>query len=154
MTSGSTNILAVGNSLENNATTALGILDLGQTPYDEQNPFVSGGPGVLIQGTAYGAFSGGIQDQFESGSWGSLGGLTVEGALDLYRIQAVNNAPGQYGLGNAVRTGEFQGTVVIDQSGNVSFVTTVPEPSSSLLLGVAAAGLGFIMRRRKATGHA
>jgi hypothetical protein len=146
MSTGATNIFATGNSLETQGTTATAQISTTNTQLDENNPFI--GPGQ--QGTAYGVFPGGVQDVFGPGAFGNLGGVNAEAALDLYRIQARANVAGQYGFGGAIREGEYQGTVVIDQAGNVSFINAVPEPSTATLLGLAAGVCGFIRRRKSA----
>ncbi len=134
--------------------TASGVFAVADTAYDNLNPFTTAPtpstPG--LQGNAYTVFSGGVQDGFEAGSFGTFGGVSVEAALDLYRLQAKNNIAGQYGQSGALNTGEFQGTVVIDQAGKVSFIVTpVPEPSAFLLLGLTACGFASRLRRRTAS---
>ena len=102
---------------------------------------------TYYQGTAFGVFGGGIQQQGSASSFGSVGTVNdVEFALDLYRIVAVNDKLGEVN-GPVLRTGEFQGTFVLDNSGAVSFVTTIPEPSALALLGIAAGSL--MLRRRR-----
>ena len=72
---------------------------------------------------SFGAFSGGVEQTLTATTWGTLGAAgTVEAALDLYRLQAVNDIPGQYGAGNAVRSGVYKGTFTINQSGQISFI--------------------------------
>lgn len=110
--------------------------------WEDYNPF-SG----VNQATAFSSFTGGIQQAFGTGSFGSFSVGAVEGALDLYRIQAVNDLPGQYGEGGAIRAGEYQGSIVIAQDGSVSFLNAVPEPSSYVLLGIGL--LAFIILRRR-----
>jgi len=100
--------------------------------YNDQNP-ISGG----IQGNAYnGVFSGGVQTTFGPGAFGNFGGVNVEAALDLYRI------------GSTTGNSTYEGTVVLDSLGNVSFIVQpVPEPSVALMLGLTACVIGFTRRR-------
>ena len=86
---------------------------------DENNPFMS--PGVL--GNAFNnTFGGGVMQSGDP-AFGTVGAAgNVEFALDLYRIQAKNNAPGQVGYGETARLGTFEGTVTVNSSGMVSFV--------------------------------
>ncbi len=115
------------------------------TDWDDQNP-VSG----TTQGTAIGGvFAAGIQTTFGAGTFGNIGGVNAEAALDLYRIQRFNDIPGQFGFGAATDLGTYEGSILIDSLGNVSLgnLVAVPEPSLSLL--VAGGMLGVIARRRR-----
>lgn len=69
---------------------------------------------------------------------GNFGGGTGAAAahLDFYSLP-----PGSTG------TGTYVGTFSIDNSGNVSFVGIVPEPTSAVLFGLGA--LGLLARRRR-----
>ena len=96
--------------------------------------------------------AGGVQQV--NGKYGGYNSTTsfgpatdVQFALDLYRIEAVNSAPGQVGSGATLRQGTYEGTITLNSSGQVSFV---PEPSTYALFGSAALVLGFVaVRRRK-----
>src|SRR4030095_2156845 len=103
--------------------------------YDDKNP-INGG----IQGAAYnGVFSGGVQTAFGPGSFGLFGGINAEAALDLYRIGSTSGAS------------TYEGTILLDNLGNVSFIVApIPEPSSTLLVALTAGAIGFV-RRRQAT---
>lgn len=91
---------------------------------DDQNPFITVGS-TTIQDTAFNVFSGGVQQQGTASGLGTFGPVTnVEFALDLYRIQARNSVPGQVGSGQPIRQGTLEGTIVIDQNGKVSFLTS------------------------------
>jgi hypothetical protein len=100
--------------------------------YDDQNPINAG-----IQGAAYnGVFSGGVQSAFGPGQFGNFGGIAAEAALDLYRI------------GSTTGSSTYEGTLVLDNLGNVSFIVApIPEPSSTLLLALTAGAIGFVRRR-------
>jgi hypothetical protein len=105
------------------------------------------------QSTAFGAFTGGIQQKFGAGSFGTFSYGAVEGALDLYRFQAANDindgVNDQFGFGAPNRTGSYEATVTIDSTGNVSAILTpVPEPSAAILGGLGM--LGLLGRRRRA----
>lgn len=108
------------------------------------------------QSVAFTAYPGGVQQKFGTGTYGTITtpevAGAIEGALDLYRAQAVNDIPGQFGEGEAIRVPQFQGIITIDQSGQIDFVVAIPEPSSALLLLGSAAFLGS--RRRRAAAAA
>lgn len=143
MTSGASNITTQNNVFEVNGTGPILQADAGTSQIDNQNQFLA--PGV--QGTAFGTFGGGVQQGGSDSQFGNFGGVPgVEFALDLYRILARNNVSGQ--VGGTVRQGSFEGTVVLDSLGNVSFLTTaIPEPSSALLVGLLGM-VGLVGRRR------
>jgi hypothetical protein len=65
----------------------------------------------------------GVQQQGSEETFGTFGPFSnVEFLWDLYRAQAVNDVDGQFGFGQPIRQGVYLGTVVLDASGNVSFV--------------------------------
>lgn len=139
------NINSQNLALEENATTQAAALNTTTSTVDDQNPFTVPGQ----QGTAFGVIPGGVQQGFDTGSFGTYGSAgSVEGALDLYRIQAKNNIAGQYGFGSANGVGEYQGTLTIDNAGNISYITAVPEPSTWALLGIGAFVVIYMARRR------
>ena len=89
--------------------------------------------------------SGGIEQSFAAGSWGTMGAAgAVEAVLDLQRLQAVNDIAGQYGIGEAIRKGDYTGTFTINRTGGVSFV---PEPGATSILGLTA--VAALLRRRR-----
>ena len=83
--------------------------------------------------TSFNTFNGGIEFKFAAGSWASGASFgdagVVEAALDLYRLQARNDISGQSGFGAAVRSGSYEGTFTINQSGQVSFIVTGAAPA-------------------------
>ncbi len=86
--------------------------------------------------------NGGIEATFAAGTWGALGDAgTVEAALDLYRIQAVNNVAGQYGAGNPVRAGAYKGSFTINQSGQISFIAAGAAPVDGFNTWAVSKGL-------------
>jgi hypothetical protein len=135
-------MLAVAGNLEQGGSGAALAISTSASDFDNYNPVTLG-----IQGTAYDNIGGGTQYQFGAGIFGVFASVNAEAALDLYRLQAANNKTGQYGFGNPIGEGEYQGSLVIDQGGNVSFINAVPEPSSMALLGMGV--LGLIARRRR-----
>ena len=87
---------------------------------DDKQPITVFG-GSNIQGTAFGVFAGGIAQAGSASSFGTLGAVSnVEFALDLYRIVAVNNKTNQ--INGTLRSGDFQGTLTVSSSGQVSFL--------------------------------
>jgi hypothetical protein len=80
--------------------------------------------GSNFQGTAFGVFGGGIQQQGDASAFGDFGAAgTVEFALDLYRIVPINGKTNQ--IDGTLRTGDFQGTITVNSSGMVSFVAGI-----------------------------
>ncbi len=144
MTTGSNGIIALTNRLETTSLTSTLVEGTSASVIDDQNPFLGQNPG-----TAFGIFPGGVQTKFGTGSFGTFGGVAAEAAVDLYRILAA--APSGTVESGPLRTGQFQGTFVIDQAGAVSFIVApvaVPEPTTmvaTLVIGCAAAA----MRRRR-----
>ena len=148
MTTAAGNVVALQNVLESGSISGtVAIPKSTANTWEDYNPFTGS-----AQSTAFGAFSGGIQQAFAAGAFGTFSMGTVEGALDLYRFQAVNNLANQVGFGEPLRTGEFEGTITISQSGQVNFTTAnvfaVPEPSAALLGGFGM--LALLGRRRRA----
>jgi hypothetical protein len=140
MTSGASGISAMNipfSSLEG----PVEIVTTANSTIDNQNPFFSTG----IQGTAFSAFAGGVQQVGSASSFGSFGEAgSTEFALDLYRILARNTVSGQ--VAGDLRTGSYEGTISVGTNGLVSF-QAVPEPSSLALVGLAAGSL--VLRRRR-----
>lgn len=145
MSSGATGIATQNNVFENSYDAVQTVSITSTSQIDNQNPFLSPG----IQGNAFGgAFAGGVQQVGSASTIGSFGSAgTAEFALDLYRIQAKNNISGQVGSGQAVRVGTYEGTILVNSSGQIS---AVPEPSTYALLGLSALVIGFVIRRRRA----
>ena len=97
----------------------------------------------------FGLFTGGVEATFNTGTFGTMGGVAAESALDLYRILATTNPIGTV-ISEGVTTpgdGSYEGTFVIDSAGSVSYIAPVPEPATVSLLGVSAV-LGLVRRRR------
>jgi hypothetical protein len=96
---------------------------------------VSGG----VQGNAFdNNFGGGVQQVGASGAWGSFGGAgSVEFALDLYRILAraaggtSQAAPVSGQVAGELRVGSYEGTVTVNSSGQVSFISQGAVPTST-----------------------
>ena len=149
MTTGATAINNAVNRMETQSSTTTLVEGTATSNFDNQNPFNILGQPV----TSYGIFPGGVMASFGASNLGSLGGVTgVEAALDLYRILATTNPSGTVvESGESAFNGSFQGTFVINSSGDVSYLApvAVPEPTTmgaTLALGLVAAG---IRRRRR-----
>lgn len=146
MTTGANGIIQMANRMETISLTTTLVEGVASSNIDGQNLFnITGNPTI-----SFGVLpSGGVQGNFDAGSFGTFGGVSAEAALDLYRILAVSPVGTVIDPGNVNRTGNYQGSFVIDQAGDVSFiVNNVPEPSSVMLLGMASL-IGGCIRRRK-----
>lgn len=143
-TAGGTDIVAMSNNLENNTSQQSEVLTTDLSSIDNLNPFLVPG----IQGTAFSAFAGGVQQVGSESSFENFGDAgNVEFALDLYRITARNDSETTATeVAGVKQVGSFEGTIVVGTNGGVSFLT-IPEPSSALLGGLA--GLALIFRRRR-----
>jgi hypothetical protein len=140
MTSSSTDIIQLQNVYKTQFTTLIAVSPNSSSYVDDTNPFLG-----ASQSTGFSIFDGGVQFQFGSGAFGTLGGVNAEGALDLYRILASTSASGQ--VAGPLRDGTYEGTFVINSSGQISYLN-VPEPSSAVLLGSALLLTGFVRRRQ------
>lgn len=153
MTNGASGIFTQNNRLNTIPTSATDRLaeGTGSSQVDNQNPFnIAGNPS-----TAFSIFPGGVMSSFATGTLGTLGGVTAESALDLYRVVATNNPAGT--VAGTPATGDFEGSFVLDGGGNVSYIVApvaVPEPTTmgaTLVLGCVA---GAMRRRRRETAQA
>ena len=82
------------------------------------------------QDAGFGVFAGGIQQQGDVNTFGSFGVAgTVEFALDLYRIVAVNGKTNS--IDGTLRSGDYQGTITVNSSGKVSFVAGIAAPTAT-----------------------
>lgn len=118
MTTGAQDMRAMNNWFEINSVNSVQEADVSVSLIDDQNPFLAEG----LQDTAYEIFGGGVQQVGTAGTFGSFGDAgTVEFALDLYRIVARNDVAGQ--VDGPVREGTYEGTITINSSGQVSFIS-------------------------------
>ncbi|MDD5200587.1 MAG: PEP-CTERM sorting domain-containing protein [Terrimicrobiaceae bacterium] len=78
---------------------------------------------------------GGSSFSYFVGAQGNFGSGVAGASLDLFRMP-IGSGPGTY-----------EGTFSIDSGGTITF-TAVPEPSTVAFVGVAAAALAIIFRRR------
>jgi len=126
MTTAASSIIGQNNILETTYLTQAAVSPTSTSSIDNQNLFMN----ATTQGTAYGVFGGGVQQMGAAGSFGDFGPVSnAEFALDLYRIVAKTGLGGQ--VEGPLRTGTYEGSLLLDNSGNVSFVTSpVPEPST------------------------
>jgi PEP-CTERM motif len=145
-TTAATQIQTLNNTFEAQLSGQATVLNTVAGTWEEYNVTNSG---TFVQSTAWGAYTGGIQQRFTAGSYGTFSNGAVEGALDIYRAQFANDFTGQFDEGGALRAPQFQGFLTIDQAGNVDFtVTPVPEPSSIGLFAAGSVLVGLIRRRR------
>ena len=141
MTNAATGIQGALAGFETFGAGAVAQIQINNSTLDNDQP-----PG----GTNFSAFTTpGVQQQGTGTSFGSFGGIdNVEFALDLYRILGDTGNAGQ--VPGVLRTGSYEGSVVLGNDGSVSFIgtTVVPEPSAAMLLGGVLATAGFTRRRR------
>ena len=130
MSAGANGILAQNNKLETLYTTAVAVSPTSDSTIDDQNPFTAPG----IQAPAFGgAFDGGVQQVGGTGDFGTVGSAgAVHFALDLYRILARTGIAGQ--VGGTQQHGTYEGTVTINSSGLVSFITQPSYVAGDLVL--------------------
>jgi hypothetical protein len=118
MTGGANAIYTQNNVLKVSFDEAVEVVPVAISQIDNQNPFVN----QEIQDNAFATFQGGVQQHGTAGSFGSFGAAgNVEFALDLYRILAKNTISGQ--VAGELRIGSFEGTVTVNSSGMVSFIS-------------------------------
>jgi hypothetical protein len=133
MSTGASGIFAQNNAFEVNYNAAFTVSPTSVSLIDNQNPFLSTG----IQDTAFGIFSGGVQQVGSASSFGTFGAAgNVEFALDLYRILAKTGITNQ--VAGVLREGSYEGTVTINSSGKVSFIakgTATATPFESWIAG-------------------
>ncbi len=121
MTTAAAQITQQNNAYANNYGTQVAISPTDVSKIDENNPFLT--PGT--QGTAFQVFGGGVQQGGMSGNFGNFGAAgSVKFALDLYRILGKTSVAGQ--VGGNLRSGSFEGTLTLNSSGKVSFITQKP----------------------------
>lgn len=148
MTNAASDIYAMNNTFETQYDARAVVSPTNVSTIDTNNPFAAPG----IQGVAFRTFASGVQQVSDTGvgSFGTIGSYAnLEFALDLYRILGRDDVTNQ--VGGPLKEGTYEGTVVIDSAGNVSFTAAVPEPSTWLLFGLGTAWVLYGMRRRRAT---
>lgn len=128
-TTGATSIVgSLSNDFETNYLTQVAIAPVTASTIDNTNPFLSPG----IQGFAFNAFTGGVQQRGEDASFGTFGPAgSVEFALDLNRIVPRNDAATTGEVSGIKEVGSYEGTIVIGTDGNVSFITQGVAPTSA-----------------------
>lgn len=145
-TSIANSMIAQNLILENNAVTAAAVIQAALPPSQSialQNPVGGNGWNNNVPGDK-------VQQAGQVGNYGAFGSINnVEYMWDLFRIQAKNSISGQYGQGDPIRQSEYLGTLVLDNGGNVSFVTNaIPEPGTWAAAAIAAGLLGAGSYRR------
>jgi hypothetical protein len=146
MTTAANSVLGFASSMAGKTVGTAYALDnsAASTTWEDYNP---------TAGNAFAGTYASLQQSFSVGNRGLyLGGtLAAEGALDLFRTSASSTGlAGEYASSAATRAPEFQGILLIDNSGNLSFdVAAVPEPATGLLVGLTGLA-ALVMRRRRA----
>lgn len=150
-TGAATAIIGMGNIFDVNGTLQQEIITTSVSGIDDNNP-ISIAPitGAQSQGAAFGnSIVGGVQQRGSATAFGTFGlAGNAEFALDLYRIVPRADSATTGEVSGVQHIGSFEGTIVVNSDGDVSFVT-VPEPSGALALGIlgTVAGLGYRRRR-------
>ena len=161
-TAGSANSSAWAIAASSVSTAAAGMIQVGNTftgtpppgtavkliPTSQPNDWSDLNPVAgVTQGTAYGAFVGGIQYRFDTGLFddGTFAGLSgIEAVVDMYRIARFTNG------GSTPGQGTYIGSFAIEHDGDVHFIATpIPEVNSAMLLGLVPLA-GLCLRRRHA----
>lgn len=119
MTGGASGIFSMNNPFELNYNAQQIQSPTSVSGIPGANPFLT--PGV--QGAAMnGLFGGGVQQVGTAGSFGTFGPAgSVEFALDLYRILSTTAVSGQ--VAGVRRVGSYEGTVTVNSSGAIYFVS-------------------------------
>jgi len=113
----------LANDFEANHLTQVAIAPVAASKIDDTNPFSSPG----LQGTAFGAFVGGVQQRGGSASFGTFGPAgSVEFALDLNRITSRPDSETTGEVAGVRFIGSYEGTIVVGKDGDVSFITQGP----------------------------
>jgi hypothetical protein len=136
MTTMAAAIIQQNNIFETGATNAAAAITngLGST-IGSINPAGDGSWNAAIEAP-------GVQQQGSGSSFGTFGTITnAEFLWDLYRIQAVNDRPGQFGENEPIRQGLFLGTIVLNAAGQVSFVGAVNQTSTPYEIWATSYGL-------------
>jgi|GEM_PF-2284726 len=88
--------------------------------------------GVASQGVAFRAFEGGVQQQGSATAFGNFGAAgSVEFALDLYRIVAVEGLANEVAGTGTTGEGTYEGTITVGTNGKVSFISQGAAPTST-----------------------
>ncbi len=146
MTTTSTGVVSMNNRMETVGTSLTLVEPNSTSNIDNQNPYLGDNPSAAFNGN----IPGGVMGSFGNTSYGTIGGVAAEGALDLYRILATTTASGIVDPGT-LRAGQYQGTFVIDQAGSVSYIAPIPEPAT---IGLFASTVLFGLARRRRTASA
>jgi hypothetical protein len=110
------------NDFETNYLTQVAIAPASTSKIPVDNPISN--PALGLQGTAFKAFTGGVQQRGSAASFGTFGPAgSVEFALDLNRIVPRNDADTTGEVSGVKLVGSYEGTVVVGTDGNVSFIT-------------------------------
>ena len=121
-TAGATNAIAFGNIFETNYTTKAAVSPVSVSKVNNYNPFVDVPLG--IQGTAFNAFPGGVQQRGSATTFGVFGPVSSpEFLLDLYRITPRADADTEGEVSGERRIGSYEGTVAVSSAGGVSFIS-------------------------------
>jgi len=148
MTSAATSIQTMDNDFNNNYQGQQVVAS--NSAVAAANPFTQVGANYF-QGNGFnGNFAGGVE---QAGNTAGISGQTLGTVSNLAYALDLNRIVPSTGLTNEVagtlRTGDYLGTVAVGSDGSVSFLTSVPEPSSSVMAGLAAGAL-MLRRRRSA----
>jgi hypothetical protein len=122
-------IIQQNNIFETQASTAVAVIALPGTSQGSSIPSINPANGNGWNGNVP---APGVQQQGQAGSYGTFGSINnVKFMWDLYRSQARNNISGQYGQDEARFDGSYIGTIVLTESGDVSFITSGGNPPAT-----------------------
>ena len=136
------NIFLQQNVLETQYVTqgAVAVKGVGNTSVDDFNTI--GGNSYTnmtnVQGTLSSTFT-----------FGGAGNNVIL-VMDLFRMKPRNSPAGEFDPSVPDHQGDFLGNLTLASNGDVGFITAVPEPSTTLLMGLGLAVALFSQRRRRA----
>jgi hypothetical protein len=135
LTLGATNMLSLnGNFALRLPNLSQGVVPVADSVIDNQNPTTLAGS----QTTAFGQFSGGVQQRGSASSIGTFGDAgEVQFALDLQRLVPDSTVDAGEVAGVS-RRGSFEGTVTVATNGDVSFTTQATGGNTPFDLWVAS----------------
>jgi hypothetical protein len=125
-------ISAMNAAYGNNYSTVSAVVPTTVSLIATYNPIIT--TPVLYQDIAFDTFEGGVQQPGTVAGFGTFGAAgSVKFALDLYRILALTGVTGQ--VAGDLRSGNYQGTITVNSSGQVSFIAATTASAYDTWIG-------------------